>query len=98
MAAVIETHAAIVFFAGDRAYKMKKPVDLGFLDFRRRTDREAVRHREVELNRRLAADVHLGVADIYGLEFARAGRRVRRCVRLRLTPSRSPPAGQRTVA
>ncbi|MCU7729446.1 AAA family ATPase [Actinoplanes sp. KI2] len=65
-AAVIETHAAVVFFLGDCAYKLKKPVDLGFLDFRRRTDREAVCHREVELNRRLAADVYLGVADIHG--------------------------------
>jgi len=65
-AAVIETHAAIVFFVGDRAYKLKKPVDLGFLDFRRRVDREAVCHREVELNRRLAPDVYLGVADIQG--------------------------------
>lgn len=31
-AGVCETHTAIVFFAGDRAYKVKKPVDLGFLD------------------------------------------------------------------
>lgn len=32
-AQVAETHSAVVFFAGDRAYKLKKPVDLGFLDF-----------------------------------------------------------------
>ena len=31
---VAETHSAFVFFVGDRAYKVKKPVDLGFLDFR----------------------------------------------------------------
>jgi uncharacterized protein len=65
-AAVAETNTAIVFIVGDRAYKLKKPVDLGFLDFRRRTDREAVCHREVELNRRLAPDVYLGVADVRG--------------------------------
>lgn len=35
-AAVAETHSAVVFFHGDRAYKVKKPVDLGFLDFRNR--------------------------------------------------------------
>lgn len=64
--ALIETHAAIVFFVADRAYKLKKPVDLGFLDFRRRTDREAVCHREVTLNQRLAPDVYLGVADVFG--------------------------------
>jgi aminoglycoside phosphotransferase family enzyme/predicted kinase len=61
---VAETHSAVVFFVGDRAYKLKKPVDLGFLDFRRREDREAVCHREVALNRRLAPDVYLGVADV----------------------------------
>lgn len=63
-AAVVETHTAVLFFVGDRAYKLKKPVDLGFLDFRRRSDREAVCHREVALNRRMAPDVYLGVADI----------------------------------
>ncbi|MEV4702933.1 AAA family ATPase [Actinoplanes sp. NPDC049316] len=65
-AAVAETHAAVLFFVGDRAYKLKKPVDLGFLDFRDRADREAVCHREVALNRRLAPDVYLGVADVRG--------------------------------
>ena len=29
----VETHSAVVYFAGDRAYKLKKPVNLGFLDF-----------------------------------------------------------------
>ncbi len=60
-----ETHSAVVFFVGDRAYKLKKPVDLGFLDFRSRSVRQAVCHREVELNRRLAPDVYLGVADVH---------------------------------
>ncbi len=59
-----ETHSAAVFFFGDHAYKVKKPVDLGFLDFRTREAREAICHREVELNRRLAPDVYLGVADV----------------------------------
>jgi aminoglycoside phosphotransferase family enzyme/predicted kinase len=63
---ILETHAAVLFFVGDRVFKLKKPVDLGFLDFRRRADREAVCHREVELNRRLAPDVYLGVADVRG--------------------------------
>ncbi len=65
-AEVAETHSAVVFFLGDRAYKLKKAVDLGFLDFRSREAREAVCHREVELNRRLAPDVYLGVADVHG--------------------------------
>jgi len=65
-AAVAETHSAAVFFLGDRAYKVKKPVDLGFLDFRTREARERACHREVALNRRFAPDVYLGVADVHG--------------------------------
>ncbi len=63
-AAVAETHSAVLFFVGDRAYKLKKPVDLGFLDFRSRETREAVCHHEVELNRRMAPEAYLGVADV----------------------------------
>ena len=65
-AQVRETHSAAVFLVGDRAYKLKKSVDLGFLDFRDLTARAAVCAREVELNRRLAPDVYLGVADVVG--------------------------------
>ncbi|HKE72481.1 MAG TPA: AAA family ATPase, partial [Acidimicrobiales bacterium] len=65
-AAVAETHSAIVFFVGDRAYKLKKPVDLGFLDFRTPAARATACAREVELNRRIAPDVYLGVADVVG--------------------------------
>lgn len=65
-AAVHETHIGAVFLVGDRAYKLKKPVDFGFLNFTDRATREQVCHREVELNRRLAPDVYLGVADVTG--------------------------------
>ena len=65
-ASVAETHSAVVFFVGDRAYKVKKQVDLGFLDFRARDARRLVCHREVLLNRRLSPDVYLGVADVTG--------------------------------
>ncbi|HET8620350.1 MAG TPA: AAA family ATPase [Acidimicrobiales bacterium] len=65
-AAVAETHTAVITFVGDRAYKLKKPVDLGFLDFRSREARALACAREVELNRRLAPDVYLGVADVVG--------------------------------
>ncbi|MCG3754130.1 MULTISPECIES: AAA family ATPase [Amycolatopsis] len=61
-----ETHSGAVFFAGDRAWKLKKPVDLGFLDFTDPGVRERVCRREVELNRRLAPDVYLGVAAVTG--------------------------------
>lgn len=65
-ASVAETHGAVVFFAGDRAYKMKKPVKFDFLDFSTPEKREAVLRRELELNRRLAPDVYLDVVAITG--------------------------------
>jgi uncharacterized protein len=65
-AAIAETHVSVVFFVGDRAYKLKKPVKLPFVDLSTRELREAMCHREVALNRRLAPDVYLGVADIIG--------------------------------
>jgi aminoglycoside phosphotransferase family enzyme/predicted kinase len=63
-----ETHSAIVVFAGDRAYKLKKPVTFDFLDFSTRELRETAVHREVELNRRIAPDVYLGVADLLDVD------------------------------
>jgi aminoglycoside phosphotransferase family enzyme len=63
-AAVRETHSGVVVLLGERALKVKKPVDLEFLDFRSRSSREAACRREVELNRRLAPDVYLGVASL----------------------------------
>ena len=63
-AAVRETHSGTVVLLGDRAWKVKKPVALGFLDFTDREDRRRVCEREVELNRRLAPDVYLGVGGL----------------------------------
>jgi aminoglycoside phosphotransferase family enzyme/predicted kinase len=67
-AELAETHSAIVVFAGDRAYKLKKPATFDFLDFSTRELREAAVHREVELNRRIAPDVYLGVADVLDVD------------------------------
>jgi aminoglycoside phosphotransferase family enzyme/predicted kinase len=63
-AEVCETHTAIVFFAGDRAYKLKKPVSLGFLDYTTVAARRAACEREVALNRRFSPDVYLGLGEI----------------------------------
>lgn len=65
-ARVRETHAGVVFLVGDRAYKLKKPYDFGFLDYTTLGARRDACHEEVRLNRRLAPDVYLGVADING--------------------------------
>jgi hypothetical protein len=61
-----ETHSGAVLLVGDLAYKLKKPVSLGFLDFSDVEKRRLACQREVELNRRLAPDVYLGVGSIVG--------------------------------
>jgi uncharacterized protein len=62
--ALHETHCAGLVLVGDRAYKFKKPVDFGFLDFSTAEKRAEACRREVELNRRFSPDVYLGVADL----------------------------------
>jgi aminoglycoside phosphotransferase family enzyme/predicted kinase len=57
---VHQTHISVVFLAGDFAYKFKKPVDLGFLDYSTLEKRRHFCEREVELNRRLAPEIYLG--------------------------------------
>jgi aminoglycoside phosphotransferase family enzyme/predicted kinase len=63
---LVETHISWVLLAGDRVYKIKKPVDLGFLDFTTLARRRFFCEEEVRLNRRLAPDVYLGVVEIKG--------------------------------
>jgi aminoglycoside phosphotransferase family enzyme/predicted kinase len=63
-AQMLETHISVVFLVGSLAFKLKKPVDLGFLDWTSRPARQLACAREVELNHRLAPDVYLGVADV----------------------------------
>jgi len=63
-AEVRETHTAALFFAADRVYKMKKPVDLGFCDFTTVERRRDACEREVRLNRRLSPDAYLGVSQV----------------------------------
>ncbi|MFI8089519.1 AAA family ATPase [Streptomyces sp. NPDC086080] len=58
-----ETHTAIVLLFGDLAYKIKKPVDLTFLDYTTVAARRAACEQEVALNRRFAPDIYLGVGE-----------------------------------
>lgn len=57
---VVETHMSWVFLAGDRVFKLKKPVRYAFLDLRSLDRRAANVRAEIRLNRRLAPDVYLG--------------------------------------
>ncbi len=63
-AEVVETHISTLFFVGDRVYKLRKPVQFEFVDFRSQTARRQDCEREVALNRRLAPDAYIGVADL----------------------------------
>src|SRR6185503_1334282 len=68
--ATLETHISWVLLAGDCAYKIKKPVELGFLDFSTLEKRRHSCEEELRLNRRLAPQLYLDVVEIRGSEDA----------------------------
>jgi aminoglycoside phosphotransferase family enzyme/predicted kinase len=59
-----ETHISRVYLAGDRAFKVKKPLVLPYLDYGTPARRRAMCRAEVALNRRLAPDIYLGVRSL----------------------------------
>src|SRR4030042_2101263 len=61
---LVQTHISYVFLAGDFVYKVKKPVDFGFLNFTTLARRRYYCRQEVLLNRRLCPDTYLGVVRI----------------------------------
>ena len=61
---VIETHISWVLLTGEYAYKVKKPVDLGFLDFSTLEARRRFCEEELRVNRRTAASLYLDVVPI----------------------------------
>ncbi len=61
---LIETHISWVYLAGDRVVKLKRPVELGFVDFRNPAKRKQACEDEIRLNRRLTTDVYLGVVPV----------------------------------
>ena len=63
---VIETHISWVLLTGPYAYKLKKPVNFGFLDFSSREAREHFCHEELRLNQRTAPDIYLEVLPVTG--------------------------------
>ncbi len=62
----VDTHISTVLLAGERAFKIKKPLDLGFLDFRSLDARRHACEEEMRLNSRFAPEIYLGVAAITG--------------------------------
>ena len=61
---LVQTHASLVLIAPPYVYKVKKPVNFGFLDFSSLEKRRHFCEREVLLNRRLSPRVYLGVVPI----------------------------------
>ena len=61
---LIETHISWVFLTGKFAYKIKKPVDLGFVDFTTLERRKFFCEEELRLNRRTSSDFYLAVVPI----------------------------------
>jgi aminoglycoside phosphotransferase family enzyme len=61
---LVQTHASYVLLAGERVYKLKKPLDLGFLDYTTLARRRAACEAELALNRRLTSGVYLEVAPV----------------------------------
>ncbi|MBW4665405.1 MAG: AAA family ATPase [Chroococcus sp. CMT-3BRIN-NPC107] len=61
---LIQTHVSYVFLTGDYAYKLKKPVNFGFLDYSTLEKREHFCHQELEMNKRGAPELYLEVLPI----------------------------------
>lgn len=87
---LVQTHISYVLLAGDFVYKIKKPVDFGFLNFTTLEKRGYYCHEELRLNRRLCPDLYLDVLPITrvggGFALGGSGEAVEYCVRMRRMP------------
>jgi len=87
---VEETHISTVFLTGDFVYKVKKPVDFGFLDYTTVEKRLQYCKQEVLLNSRLSENVYLGVVSITeeptGYTLNGSGKPVEYAVKMRQLP------------
>lgn len=87
---LVTTHISWVFLTDGDAWKVKRPVDYGFVDYTSLDRRRHFCHEEVRLNRRLAPDVYLGVVPVRkgpsGCSFDARGPIVDYAVRMRRLP------------
>jgi aminoglycoside phosphotransferase family enzyme/predicted kinase len=87
---LLETHISWVILTGPFAYKLKKPVDFGFVNFTTLDLRERFCHEELRLNRRTAADLYLDVQPVFGpvdaASFVGEGEPIEFAVRMRQFP------------
>src|SRR5438046_9910555 len=86
----IQTHISWVFIAFPFVFKVKKPVNLGFLDFSTLEKRRHFCRREIQLNRRLCPEIYLDAVPIYetasGFSFKPRGKTVEYAVQMRELP------------
>ena len=87
---VIQTQISWVFIASPFVFKVKKPVNLGFLDFSTLEKRHYFCQREIELNRRLCPEIYLDAVPIYetdsGFSFKPPGKIVDYAVKMKELP------------
>ena len=87
---VVQTHISWVFIASPFVFKVKKPVNLGFLDFSTLEKRHYFCQREIELNRRLCPEIYLDALPVYetdsGFSFKPPGKIVDYAVKMKELP------------
>lgn len=87
---LVQTHISYVFLAGDFVYKVKKPVNFGFLDFTSLDKRRHFCEEELRLNRRLCPSLYLEVLPITqhgdSVSLNGAGQPVEYCVKMSRMP------------
>ncbi|AJE03759.1 bifunctional aminoglycoside phosphotransferase/ATP-binding protein [Geobacter pickeringii] len=89
---LVQTHVSYIFLTDDYAYKVKKPVDFGFLNFSTLDRRRFYCDEEVRLNRRLCPSLYLGVVEVRetasdGAAFFGEGRIVDYAVKMKRLPA-----------
>jgi aminoglycoside phosphotransferase family enzyme len=87
---LIQTQMSFIFLAGEYVYKVKKPVNLGYLDYTTLEKRHLFCRQEVELNRRLCPDAYLAVVPVVeeggGLRIEGRGEAIEYAVKMRQLP------------
>jgi len=88
---IAQTQMSVVFLTNALVYKVKKPVNLGYLDYTTLEKRKFLCEQEVRLNRRLCPDVYLGVVPITlergVISLGGAGKPIEYAVRMRRLPA-----------
>jgi aminoglycoside phosphotransferase family enzyme len=87
---VVQTQMSFVFLTGDYVYKVKKPVNLGYLDYTTLEKRQLFCHQELKLNRRLCSNAYLAAVpitqDSLGVHVEGQGEAVEYAVKMRQLP------------